>query len=79
MQLVRAVTESDRAKLDEDFHRRREFPLSEDELRKVRELMRNDDRQKWAVRQLKILAPAVVAIVTLCYALGAWIASHWKA
>jgi hypothetical protein len=76
------MSESDRIPLDEDYHHARQLPLSAEELRRLRKLLIADDRATWATRQFKIviipLIVAIVAVVTACYNLGLWVASHWK-
>lgn len=71
------TSESDRAPLDE-WHR--QLPLSEDELRRLRKLLVDEDRATWLRKQLKVIVPAMVFVLSTCYALGVWIASHfsWK-
>lgn len=65
--------------MDEAYHFTRQLPLTEEELRRIRGLLRDDDRATWLRKQLKIFVPAIIAVVSAVYAAVSWVVSHWKA
>lgn len=53
-------------------------PLSEAEIKHLRRLLRDDDRATWAMRQLRWILPAAVAIVVAVWQAIEWVVRHVK-
>ncbi|MGV0999707.1 MAG: hypothetical protein ACOYBQ_10305 [Fluviibacter sp.] len=53
-------------------------PLEEIEILALRQVLRDEDRTRWARKQLRVIAPAVVAIVTGVWSLWDWFLRHIK-
>ncbi|HOW47365.1 MAG TPA: hypothetical protein PLB26_06895 [Rubrivivax sp.] len=42
----------------------------------LRRMIRDDERASWARRKLRVIVPAVVAVVTVCYQAWDWAIKH---
>lgn len=51
-------------------------PLTTDEIKQLRKVLRDEDRAAWARKQLRILTPIVVAVVVGAWQLWQWISNH---
>lgn len=55
-----------------------EAELSATERRTLRRLILDDERATWARRRLRVLIPAVVAMVIAIYQFADWVLKHVK-
>lgn len=72
------ISDSERAKLDDWSNSRFQQPLTDDELRRLRRLLLDDDRASWLRKQVRVFTPWLVAAVSGVYAGWSFISGHWK-
>ena len=51
-------------------------PLTADERRHLRRLLRDDDHLTWVRRKLRVFVPAAVAVVVAVWQLWTWVRDH---
>jgi hypothetical protein len=51
-------------------------PLTSEEKEHIRRILRDDDRRSWALKQIMVLTPIAVGVVTVVYQLWDWVRSH---
>jgi hypothetical protein len=55
-----------------------DVPLTVEERRHIRRLLRDDDRTTWAMKKLRVLMPIVVGAVVAAWQIWDWAARHIK-
>jgi hypothetical protein len=53
-------------------------PFTDEERRRLRKLLVDDDRATWARKQIRIFTPWLIALAGGVYAFADWIQKHWK-
>lgn len=51
-------------------------PLTRDECMALRKLLRASDRKKWFARELKVIVPVVITVISILWGALAWLQSH---
>lgn len=52
--------------------------FTDDERRRIRKLLEDDDHATWLRKQVRVFTPWLIAVVGGVYALVNWAQSHWK-
>lgn len=70
--------DSDKMTLDEWRNPHPQQPFTDDERKRLRKLLQDDDRATWLRKQVRVFTPWLIAVVGGVYAVTNWALSHWK-
>jgi hypothetical protein len=72
------VKDTEPDQLLESWRNPQQPPLTDDERRRVRQMLQDDDRATWLRKQVRIITPWLVTVVATAYGVFTWVSAHWK-
>ncbi len=70
--------ETDDARLEGWRNPQPQGPFTDNELKRLRQLLQDDDRATWLRKQIRVFTPWVVTVVAGIWALAEWLSKHLK-
>lgn len=71
-------SDTDRMALEDWLDPHPQAPLTDDETRRLRKLLQDDDRATWLRKQVRVFVPWIFGVVSGLYVAWNFIAGHWK-
>lgn len=70
--------DTDKMNLDEWRNPQPQSPLTNEELKRLRKVLQDDDRATWLRKKVRVFTPWAITVAGAIAAVGSWMHSHWK-